>query len=173
MMLVVSCPIKVSLAKLGMIYFALERLDSSLRSFNQALGIRMKLNDQEHIEVAKLLNNIGLVRFHQGERRAALKYLSDALQIQRRWIEDSLCRECSLFDTSITLSNMAKIYLKRCDYAMAAYLYEEALQLQTTTLKKDHDAVLDTLGNIAFSKAMAGEKTNALQVGNSIVYSFN
>lgn len=160
---------QVSQAKLGIIYFALERLDSSLRAFNQALSIRQKINDKEDIESAKILQNIGIVRFHQGEKRNSLNYLIDALKIQRQWIEGSVCRESTLFDTSITLSNMAKIYLTRSDYVMAAYLYEESLQLQTSVFQKDHHVVLETLGNIAFSKAMAGEKTNALQIYKSLL----
>jgi tetratricopeptide (TPR) repeat protein len=146
----------------------LENPDSSLRSFNQALDILKTLDGEDNVQISKILNNMGSVYFHLGEKRNALDRLIRALKIQKRWIEDSLCRECTIFDTSVTLSNLAKIYLKRCDYTMSAYLYEEALQLQTKIFKKDHQAVLDTLGNIAYSKAMAGEKTNAIQIYKSL-----
>lgn len=127
---------QVSLAKIGMIYFGLERLDSSLRAMNQALDIRRKINSQDHAEVAKLLNNIALIHFHQGEKKLALKYLIEALQIQKRWTEGSLCRQNMLYDSSITLSNIAKVYLTRQEYTMAAYLYEEALHLQAAIFRK-------------------------------------
>jgi hypothetical protein len=156
--------LKVSFAKLGIIYFALERLSSSIRSFNQALDIRIKLSDEDSLQTAKLLNNLGVALFHQGEKANAMDRLIDALRIQKKWIEESLCRECSIFDTSVTLSNLAKIYYSRCDNIMAAYLYEEALELQTSILNKDHQAVLGTLCNIALAKAMAGEATNSLQI---------
>lgn len=158
------CALKVSFAKLGIIYFALERLSSSIRSFNQALDIRIKLSDDDSVQIAKILNNLGVALFHQGEKGNAMDRLIDALRIQKKWIEESLCRECSIFDTSITLSNLAKIYYNRLDNTMAAYLYEEALQLQTSILKKDHQVVLGTLCNIALARAVAGEATNSLQI---------
>jgi len=142
----------------------LERLGSSIRSFNQALDIRRKLSDEDSVQTSKILNNLGVTLFHQGEKGSAIDRLIDALRIQKKWIEESLCRDCSIFDTSITLSNLAKIYYSRDDITMAAYLYEEALQLQTSILKKDHQDVLSTLCNIALAKAMAGEITNSLQI---------
>ena len=140
-----------------------------MRSFNQALDILTKVGGEDNVQVSKLLNNVGVVYFHLGEKRKALDQLISALNIQKEWIEGSLSRECTIFDTSITLSNVAKIYLKKCEYTMAAYLYEEALQLQTTIFKKDHHVVLDTLGSVAYSKARAGEKTNALQIYKSLL----
>ena len=132
-----------------------------------------KKHGYEHAECAKIIHNIGIVRFHQGEKKA-LNYLIEALKIQQMWIQGSLCRECTIFDTSITLSNMAKFYLKKREYEVAAYLYEEALQLQTSVFRKDHKAVLDNLSNIAFSKALADEKTNALEVSSTyeVIYEF-
>mmetsp|Transcript_6659 Transcript_6659/g.9771 ORF Transcript_6659/g.9771 Transcript_6659/m.9771 type:complete len:945 (-) Transcript_6659:28-2862(-) len=159
--------VAVSLARQAMIYITLERFGSAFRATSQALGIRQTLNDQDHMEVSKLYINIGMIRFLQGDKKLALKDLTTALQIQRKWLDGSLCRESVLFDTSVTLSNMGKIYLEREKYDMAAYLFSEALHLQTNVFSRDHNAVLANLGNVAFAKALAGEITNAIRIYKS------
>ena len=53
-------------------------------------------------------------------------------------MEGRVRREGIVFDTSVTLSNMAKTYLQLNDSEMTFYMYEEALLLQTSRFKKDH-----------------------------------
>jgi tetratricopeptide (TPR) repeat protein len=153
-----------------MIYFALETLGSSVRAFEQALDIQIELsNNSDRIQTSKLLNNIGVAYFHLGEKRNALDRLMRALKLQKQRIDESLSRESSIFDTSITLSNLGKVFLKRRDYSMATYVYEEAVMIQTSIFSKDHPIILESLGNVAYSKAMANDKTNALEVYKSLL----
>ncbi|GFH46015.1 hypothetical protein CTEN210_02489 [Chaetoceros tenuissimus] len=162
--------VAVSFAKQGMIYFALENLGSSVRAFEQALDIQTELsNNSDRIQTSKLLNNIGVVYFHLGEKRNALDRLMRALKLQKQRIDESLSRESSIFDTSITLSNLGKVFLKRREYSMATYVYEEAVMTQTSIFPKDHPVILESLGNVAYSKAMADDKTNALEVYKSLL----
>jgi tetratricopeptide (TPR) repeat protein len=162
--------VAVSFAKQGMIYFALETLGSSVRAFEQALDIQIELsNNSDRIQTSKLLNNIGVAYFHLGEKRNALDRLMRALKLQKQRIDESLSRESSIFDTSITLSNLGKVFLKRRDYSMATYVYEEAVMIQTSIFSKDHPIILESLGNVAYSKAMANDKTNALEVYKSLL----
>ena len=52
---------------------------------------------------------------------------------------------------------------------MATYVYEEAVMTQTSIFPKDHPVILESLGNVAYSKAMANDKTNALEVYKSLL----
>jgi tetratricopeptide (TPR) repeat protein len=76
---------------------------------------------------AKLLNNVGATYYQMSNFIDALKYFTTALEIQRRWLEGPVRRESSVFDGSVTLGNMGKVYLEQADYNMAIYVYEEAL----------------------------------------------
>ena len=98
----------------------------------------------------------------------ALKAFTAGLDIQRTWMEGRVRREGIVFDTSVTLSNMAKTYLQLNDSEMTFYMYEEALLLQTSTFKKDHDSVIETLESIAFAKIETGDVAEALRILKSI-----
>jgi tetratricopeptide (TPR) repeat protein len=156
--------VAVSLAKTGMILFSLERFEDALSSFEQAL----QMIHIDNATRAKLLNNIGATCYQMSNFVESLKYFTTALEIQRMWLEGPVRRESSVFDASVTLGNMGKVYLEQADYNMAIYVYEEALLLQTSCFKKDQRIVLTTLGNLAFAKTQKGDKAKALQIYQGI-----
>jgi len=168
--------VAVSLVKAGFVYFALERLDQCLMYFEKALEIRCRVLQRDHLESAKISNNIGVVYYQKGKYTTALRYFTEALQTQKLWTEKRIRRQSLIFETSVTLSNMGKVYLACDDYDMACTLYEKALMLHTSAFNKDHDVILEGLGNVAFAKVKRGEKNNALQIyrkmHNSLVAKF-
>lgn len=159
--------VAVSLAKAGTALFALDRFSDALSSFERAL----QLLEVDNTSRAKILNNIGVARYQMGDNVEALRAFTAALEIQRSWLEGPIRRETTVYDASVTLGNMGKVYLERDDYEMSFYVYEESLLLQTTSFRKNHEIVLTTLGNLAFAKARKGEKVKALQIYNGIVRS--
>jgi len=160
--------VAVSLVKAGFVYFALEQLDKALESFKKALAICKHHQPHDHLESAKINNNIGAVYYQKGKFPAALKCFVQAWQCQRVWADRPIRRQALVYEASLSLSNMGKVYLAMEDYDMAFNVYEEALMLQTTLFHQDHDVVLQSLGNVAFAKAKRGEKNNALQIYRSI-----
>ena len=118
----------MSLAKIGVVYFALEQLDKASSTFEKAIEIRRKLMKEDHLEKAKLFNNLGAVQYQKGNKKAALKKFTEALQIQKQCL-DGIRRESLVHDSSNTLSNMGKVYLDLDDYDMAFYCFEEALMV--------------------------------------------
>lgn len=159
--------VAVSYSKMGLVYFALEQLDKALECFQKALDIRNKILKRDQLEVAKLCNNMGCVYYQKGDKLTALNLFTDALQIQRRFFQP-IKRESLIYDTSITLCNMGKIYVEENDFDMSFFVFEEALMLQTQSFKRNHNAILTSMGNIAFVKAKKGEARNALQLYQSI-----
>mmetsp|Transcript_37179 Transcript_37179/g.55612 ORF Transcript_37179/g.55612 Transcript_37179/m.55612 type:complete len:261 (-) Transcript_37179:2174-2956(-) len=163
--------IVVSLAKKGMVQFALDQLEEAQQSFEQALNIRQHVLDSDHLELAKIRNNLGCVMYQRGQLVDALECFTASLNIQRKWLEGPIRRESTVFDTSVTLGNMGKVFFDRNDNKMSQSISEEALLLQTTTFRKDHDIVLTTLRNLACAKVKNGEETKAINLYNSILRS--
>jgi tetratricopeptide (TPR) repeat protein len=111
------------LARQGTAYFALESFEQALKSFHMALD----MCPNEDATRAKLLNNIGVIHCFRRKRNSdALKSFTSALEIQRVWLEGPVRRESIVYDASITLENMGKIYLQRGDYDLSYFVYEEA-----------------------------------------------
>lgn len=121
---------QVSLVRIGFVYFALEQLDEALNAFEKALEIRKQILQRGHLESAKIVNNIGVVYYQKGNYAAALKCFMEALQVQRLWTEKSIRRQSLIYETSVTLSNMGKVYVACDDYDMAFNMYEEALMVR-------------------------------------------
>lgn len=156
--------VAVSLAKLGLIYIGLDRLSDALDAFQQALKMRTLDDKLYQLDVAKLFNNIGVVCYLQGHKKMATRHFIEAVRIQYHYTNSSLCRDFIKYDIAISLSNMAKTYLKREMHQMSVFLYEEVLEHQLSILDKDHVDVLETLDNIAFVKLDDGDKTNAMTI---------
>ena len=152
--------IAVSMVRKGMAQFALGRLDDAL--FAMELAIDMVTDDE--IARAKILNNMGVIYYQQRKYAPALKQFTSSLEIQRRFLEGPLRRDGMVYDAATTLGNMGKLYLEKADYSLAYYVYEEALLLQTTIFRKDHELVLASLQNLALTRAHDSQNKKALQI---------
>ena len=150
----------VSLVRKATTLFALERFDEAVAAFEVAIPMMPR----DHIVQAKVQNNLGAAYYQQMDFTAALKQFTLSLDTQRAWLETTVRRETLVFDTSVTLSNIGKVYMERSDSDLACDAYEEALLLQTTMFRKDSATVLDTLMSLAIAKARAGQVENALQI---------
>lgn len=148
----------VSMARKGLALFALDRLDEAKSIWQVALSSR---NDLVH---AKIRHNLAVLSYRRNDLSGALKQLIQALQIQRSFLDSPVRREGVVLDAALTLSNMGRVYLERCDYDLAAHVYEEALLLQTTVLRKDHSSVLSTLTNVALAHAQNGETQRSINI---------
>ena len=89
----------------------------------------MKYQKVGNLEIAKLCNNIGAVYYQKGDKKLALKKFEEAFDIMKRLVEGPVRRESLVYDTSIILSNMGKIYLERKKYEMAYRMLEHALMV--------------------------------------------
>jgi len=160
--------VAVSLSKVGLASFALEQLDNALKAFEKALEIRRKVLHFNNMEVAKLLNNIAAVHYQKGEKKVALRKYNEALAIMNALIQGPVRRESLVYETSVILSNMGKIYIERKKYQKAYVMFENALMIQISTFKRSHDCILTTLGSIAFLYVKGGEISKALMLYTSL-----
>lgn len=114
--------VAVSLVRQGESYFALQNYAKALESFKLALD----MSPTEDATRAKILNNMGVVYYQQEKFSEALTAFTAALEIQRQWLDDSIRRESMIYDASITLGNMGKVFLELEDFEVAYSVFEEA-----------------------------------------------
>jgi tetratricopeptide (TPR) repeat protein len=114
--------IAVSLVRQGTAYVALGNFEKAIDSFLTAL----RMCPTEDATRAKVLNNLGLTYYLQDDHKKALKALTGALEIQRQWLDSPVRREPIVYDASVTLGNMGNIYLRKADFDLAYFVYEEA-----------------------------------------------
>jgi tetratricopeptide (TPR) repeat protein len=114
--------VAVSLVRQGTAYFALENFEKGIDSFHTALH----MSPTEDATRAKILNNLGVAYYLQDNHKKALKALTGALEIQRQWLDGPVRREAIVYDASVTLGNMGNIYLRKTDFDLAYFVYEEA-----------------------------------------------
>jgi tetratricopeptide (TPR) repeat protein len=159
--------IAVSLARRGMAFFALNCLDEARQSFETALT----LCHEEDATKAKITNNLAVVQYQLEDYAKAIKSFTNALEIQRHWLDGPVRREALVYDASITLANMGKCYLRKGDYDLAYYVFEEACLLQTSHFPHDHDIVLTSQDNMARVQATNGNHAEALRLFSSLARS--
>jgi len=156
--------IAVSLEREGMAHFALASVLKALKCFEAALDICTSLDNAR----AKILNNIGVVRYQLGDYAQAQKSFTSALEIQRPWLEGPVRRPSIVNIASTILSNMGRVYLREGDHDLAYFVFEEACLMQTSIFRKDHDAVLNSLDNMGRAHAKNGNYFEALRIFTSL-----
>lgn len=152
--------VAVTLVRKGHALFALNRHREALESFETALAS----TEEDTVVRAKILNNVGVAQYHLRDLAKALQSFTNALTIQRKWLDGPVRREPLVYDASVTLENMGKLYIERGDNGMASFVYEEALLLQKSVFRKEHPIVLTGLRNLAFSKARQFQIPKAVKI---------
>jgi tetratricopeptide (TPR) repeat protein len=64
--------------------------------------------------------------------------------------------------------NMGKVYLRKGDYDLSYFVFEEACLMQTSTFRKDHDIVLMSLDNMARVHTKNGNHAESLRIFTSV-----
>jgi tetratricopeptide (TPR) repeat protein len=119
--------IAVSLGREAIALFALEEYNDAIHVLTKSLKISCSKNATR----AKILNNIGVCYYQKQEHVEAMKAFTSALEIQRVWLDEKVRRTDIVFDASVTLGNIGKLYLEQENYRMSFFVNEEALLVRT------------------------------------------
>lgn len=153
--------IAVSLLRQANASFATGNIDETATALEKVLAML----PADHLVRAKVLNNLAVAYYFQRDRNSALNAFASALEIQKKWLAaGTVRRETTVYDATVTLCNMGKVYMEQSDFDLSFNLYEEALLLLTTIFRKDHDMVLTCLASLAMAKACKGEPQNAIPI---------
>lgn len=109
----------------GEAYFALGFFNDASDSFEKALEMMV----EEDVTRAKILNNSGVAHYHLKDYDKALESFSSAIEIQRRFLDGPVRRQPIIYDASVTLSNMGRVYHRKKEYKRSCSLYEEAFMV--------------------------------------------
>jgi tetratricopeptide (TPR) repeat protein len=94
----------------------------------------LKIFSCDNATRAKILNNIGVCFYQKRDFVEAMKAFTSALEIQRAWLDGKVRRDTIVFDASVTLGNMGKVYLEQENYYLSFFVNEEALLVRTQDL---------------------------------------
>ena len=135
--------------------FAMESFEEALKTYNLALG----MSPTEDATRAKIFNNIGVVQYYMNDLNQALRSLTSALEIQRQWLDGSIRRESIVYDSSVTLENMGKVYLRKKDFELSYFVYEEACMVRVCLVEGAQQKIWSNLYLFIFSIVSKSHKT--------------
>ncbi len=106
-------------SNIGTAYFYMNSYDSASHYFDEAYKMKAKQGDLH--EIAKAINNLGLIQRAKGNYSEALKRFSEALNLLAN------IHSNDFLTTSIILDNIGNTYLKSGDLKKALEYHQEAL----------------------------------------------
>jgi len=121
----------------------------------EAIEIKTRIYGPEDPDVAKSLNNLGLLYDSMGAYAQAESLYQKALVI----MEEKMGAEHE--SVAICLNNLAALYRNVGAYAQAEPLYQRALHIKEKQLGSDHSSVATSLNNLALLYFEMGSYTQA------------
>lgn len=109
----------------------------------KALDMRIRVQGQEHSDVAESLTNVAGVYLYQGKYATAEPLLARALEVRER------VQGPEQPDVAICLNNLALCYYHQGKYAAAEPLFRRALAIWERMAGEEHPDVARTLNNLA------------------------
>ncbi len=125
--------------------YVLEQAQYTQAAFllRKALDMRIRVQGQEHSDVAESLTNVAGVYLYQGKYATAEPLLARALEVRER------VQGPEHPDVAICLNNLALCYHHQGKYASAEPLFRRALAIWERTAGAEHPDVARTLNNLA------------------------
>jgi tetratricopeptide (TPR) repeat protein len=120
----------------------LEDFDASHAEFETALSLG-KRNCQgltDFIQIAEILNNLGVLTFMCGDQDASLNHFKESLQVQHAMLSHSLYGGSNIMGHGITLNisvtraNIGFVKLVSKDFPAAMIAFESALMVSASKL---------------------------------------
>jgi tetratricopeptide (TPR) repeat protein len=123
--------------------------------FQRAVHIREQAQGPDHPEVARVLNYLAVLYWHQGKYAEAEPLLQRVLSIreQRLGLDHT--------DTAGALNNLAVLYGSQGKYAEAEPLLQRVLSIREQRLGLDHTDTATTLNNLALLYREQGKYAQA------------
>ncbi|XP_077997174.1 nephrocystin-3-like [Glandiceps talaboti] len=121
----------------------------------RALQLEELVPGPDSEDVAKSLNELGVLYYLQNNQETAEAYFKKALEMR----ESLLGGEHA--DVAQSLNNLAALYNDRKDYIRAEPLYERALEIRQTVFDSDHPSVAATIKHLAVLYKKQGENDKA------------
>jgi tetratricopeptide (TPR) repeat protein len=124
----------------------------------QALAMRQRLYEGDHPDVARSLNNVGVVLTDLGDFAGARELFEQTLAMRKR------LHEGDHWEIGLSLHNLAESLRELGEHARARELYEQALAMFQRMHEGDHPDIANTLTNLADDLRALGEHARAREL---------
>ena len=117
----------LSAMEVGLVHFGANKIGQALKSWREAMQLACLAVGYEHLHVAALLCNIGVLHFESGDVPASIRALEESLEMQRSILRSSsLNVENSLYQMALTMGNLAMAFEKSREYEKAIALLDDS-----------------------------------------------
>jgi tetratricopeptide (TPR) repeat protein len=124
----------------------------------QALAMRQRLYEGDHPDVARSLNNVGVILTDLGDFAGARALFEQTLAMRQR------LHEGDHWEIGLSLHNLAESLRELGENARARVLYEQALAMFQRMHEGDHSDIANTLTNLADDLRALGEHERAREL---------
>jgi tetratricopeptide (TPR) repeat protein/transcriptional regulator with XRE-family HTH domain len=132
------------------------RFDEAEPLLHQALAIRVKSPDPDHLAIATSMNDLALLYRVRGKYEQAEALYTQALEVRKQLLGPEHP------DTATVLYNLAVLYHTQGKYARAEAPYQQALQIRKNALGMDHLDTAACLDELAVLYADQGDFAQAI-----------
>ena len=143
---------------IGRTYLKIGDYDDAVLHLKAALRIRRRLYDDEHLDVADTLNNLGWALKERNDYTAAEPLYREALAIRQALLGD----EHEL--VAQVLNNLGQLEYARGEFDVAEPLLRQALEMRLKLLGEEHRDVASSLANLGSLLRDRGETAEAEQL---------
>lgn len=147
----------VTLYRLGRVCLHLEENERAEAVLTRALAISGKVFGLEHVDVARVIDQLGNAYANQNKFAEAEPLLTRGLEMRRKLLGPSHA------EIAESLLSLGALHTRRNNYGQAEAALREALEMQHGLLGEEHQAVAETLGLLAILFYKQGVHTEALK----------
>jgi CHAT domain-containing protein len=128
---------------IGIIYDAKGEYDKALEYYKKSIEINLKINGEDHVNIADNYMNVGILFHSKKDYKTALRYYKETLRIYK-----TIHRENS-DDMGDLYKNIGGIYTSKKNYELALFYYEKVLRIRKNIFDKENLKISDIHLSIA------------------------
>lgn len=130
--------------------------DVALQSLEKARDIKVKIYGDNHVELANVYNNIGMVYYYLHNYKESLLHYELALPLFKKLFGEKHANIANCYN------NMGMTYMAMNDTAMASNYLNKALETRLSLYGSKHLSVAESFNNIGSLHQQRGEHEKAL-----------
>jgi len=141
----------------GYSFYTLAQYDKAIEYYERALKTNLKIFGEEHPEVARNWNNLGLAWNAKGEYDKAIEYYEKALKSDLKTFGEDHPNVATRWN------NLGGAWMEKGEYDKAIEYYERALKTNLKTFGEDHPNVAISWNNLGGAWGAKGEYDKAIE----------
>ena len=141
---------------LAQLFHEIAYYEKALAFYKKTEKNRKKIQGNEHLNLANIYNNIGIVYYRQGNYKKAIEFCKEAIKISEKALEKDHP------DIAKIYNSMGLVYFRQGEYEKALEFHQKALIIVEKAFGKEHIYPAITHSNIAEVYIDKGDYSKAL-----------